>query len=679
MVTTSCTGKNSGFTPAEPTGVDSVLTPEIMWRLGRIGEFKVSPDKQTIVFTIKYTDIEADKNYVDIYTVPAAGGEITRLTNSADAKSQVGWRPDGQKITYLSSKRKNMQLWEMNPDGSEAHVVYNIKGDVKAYRYAPDMTHLLYVQRVKLDQNIKDLYPDLPKANARIETDLMYRHWNEWSDYSYNHVFVIGYKDGKTVGASTDIMDGERFHSPLMPFGGIEQIEWTADSKAVAYTCKKLVGKASALSTNSDIYLYSLADSTTRNLTEPNAGYDTNPSFSADGRFMMWLSMIHDGFESDKNRLMLMDLQSGQRRDLTAYADLTVASYCLADDARTAWFIANDKGTDCLYSVDIESGKIKQLSKGLFDYTAIEDGGNSLIASRMSMCAPDEIFAVDKSTGEAVNLSNVNAKALEHIQMGRMEQRWINTTDEKQMHTWVIYPPDFDPKKKYPALLYCQGGPQSTVSQFWSLRWNFQLMAANGYIVVAPNRRGLPGFGQEWNDQISGDYGGQCMLDYLSAIDSLKAEPYIDENRLGAVGASFGGYSVMWLAGNHEKRFKAFIAHCGIFNFDIMNVTTEELFFEQWDMKGMFWEYDNEAAMKSFAQSPHLFVNKWDTPILVIHGEQDFRIPYTQGMAAFNTAVMKDIPAEFLYFPDECHWVLRPQNSILWHREFYKWLDKWLK
>lgn len=683
MIAAACTPSNNNntktFTPTDIEVTNGRLTPEIMWHLGRVGDPQLSPDKKQIVFTITYTDIAEDKSFADIYIMPSEGGAPKRLTETTENEYQIGWRPDGQKITFLATKSKEPQLWEMDPDGSNVKQVTDIEGGIDSYLYSPDMKHVAFTQRVKLDKTVNEIYPDLPKANARIETDLMYRHWNEWADYKYSHVFIIDYNNGKANGSCIDIMEGERYHSPLMPFGGIEQIAWTPDGKKLAYTCKKLTGKASALSTNSDIYLYNIENKTTSNLTEPNKGYDINPTFSADGARMFWLSMEHDGYESDKNRLMMLDLASGERKDLTENIDITVASYCLSNDNDNIWFIANSKGCDEVFEINISTNEIKQLTYDKADYISVADCGNQLIATRMSMSMPSEIFTIDKQKGEAKNISNVNTKTLAKIEMGNIEERWITTTDNKQMHTWVIYPPHFDASKKYPTLLYCQGGPQSTVSQFWSLRWNLELMAANDYIVVAPNRRGLPGFGKEWNEQISGDYGGQCMKDYLSAIDAISKEPFVDAEHLGAVGASFGGYSIYWLAGNHQKRFKAFIAHCGIFNFDIMNVTTEEMFFEYWDMKGAFWEYSNPAAMKSFSQSPHLFVNNWDTPIMVIHGEKDFRIPYTQGMAAFNTAVLKDIPAEFLYFPDECHWVTKPQNSILWHREFYKWLDKWLK
>lgn len=685
-MTLSCTTQQSKVTSAEEHILSvsealttDIMTPETMWNMGRIGTPALSPDGKTLAFTITYTDIAEDKNITDIYTLSIEGGKPQRVTTTEANEAQVGWLPDGSAITYLSAESGKTQLWQIQSNGTEALQLTDISEGIDMYAFSPDMAQLLYVKRVKLDTTIHDIHPDLPKANARIETDLMYRHWNAWSDNSYNHIFVTPFAKGKKSSDGMDIMEGEKYHSPLMPFGGIEQITWTPDGQYIAYTCKKLTGMASAKSTNSDIYLYRIVTGETKNLTEGNMGYDMNPQFSADGKYMFYQSMERDGYESDKNRLMVLDMTTGERRDLTAKSELSVATFAIEADGKAAWFIADHHAKENIYNIDVATGEIKQLTNDICDYTAVIAGNDKLIATRMSMSAPTEIYAIDKTSGESKALTDINRPIFDKLCMGNVEERWIETTDGKKMLTWVIYPPHFDKNKKYPAILYCQGGPQSTVSQFWSLRWNMQLMASNGYIIVAPNRRGLPGFGIEWNEQISGDYGGQNMKDYLSAIDILSAEPYVDETRLGAVGASYGGFSIYWLAGNHEKRFKTFISHCGIFNFDQMYATTEEVFFVDWDLKGAFWEYDNPEAMKSYKASPHLFVNNWDTPIMVIHGEKDFRIPYTQGMAAFNTAKMKGLEAQFLYYPEECHWVNRPQNSILWHREFKKWLDKWLK
>lgn len=652
-----------------------IMTPEVLWSFGRLSEVALSPDGSTVVYGVTYTNISENKSYTDLYTVPAKGGEVKQITNTKFNEAQPGWRPDGQKITFLSSESGSMQLWEMNIDGSARKQITDVEGGISAYLYSPDMKQLAYIKTVKLDQTVNDLYPDLPLANARIEDDLMYRHWDSWHDYTYNHLFIAPYSEGSLITSGKDIMEGERFDSPMKPFGGMEQIAWSPDSKSIVYTCKKLVGRDYAFSTNSDLYLYNIETGLTENLTEGMMGYDQNPIFSPDGSKLIWESMERDGYEADKNRLFLMDMASREKKDLTASFDHNIASPVWDREKPYIWFVSNVSATEQIHAIDLQTGEITKVTEGMQDFVQVLNAGDILIAVRMSISSPSEIYSIDLASGTATNISNINTPVLSQLTLGDVEERWVKTTDGKDMLVWVIYPPHFDPSKKYPAILYCQGGPQSGVSQFWSLRWNFQMMAANGYVVIAPNRRGLPGFGTEWNEQISGDYGGQNMKDYLSAVDALSKEPFIDETRLGAVGASYGGFSVYWLAGNHNKRFKAFIAHCGIFNSDMMYTTTEEMFFVDWDMKGPYWKHPN----KQYSASPHLFADKWDTPILVIHGEKDFRIPYTQGMAAFNAARIQDIPARFLFFPEENHWVLSPQNGILWQREFAGWLNKWLK
>ena len=667
------------FTAPEITLSGDRLTAETLWSFTRIGQTKVSPDGKQILFTITNSNIAEDRNSTDLCVMPTVGGDIQRITDTPENEFEINWRPDGQKITFLSAKTGDVQLYEMNADGSSMQQITNIEGGVESYLYAPDMTHLAIIKRIKMDQTPNDLYPDLPKAKARIYDDLMYRHWDHWADYSYNHVWIMPYHEGAITGAQTDIMAGERFDSPMQPFGGIEQVAWHPNGQQLIYTSKKLNGKAAAFSTNSDLYLYDLKTQTTTNLTDGMPGYDMNPAFSPDGAWLAWESMARDGYEADKVRLMQMNLESKQIADLSANFDQNVHGVSYAADGKSIWFISNDKGTEQIHNYNIQSATFAKITNGTFDYNSFDPTGEKIIATRVSMSHPADIYAVDKTNGESTNLSNINEKTLGQLEFGKVEERWIKTTDNKDMLTWVIYPPHFDPTKKYPTLLYCQGGPQSTVSQFWSLRWNFQMMAANDYIIVAPNRRGLPGFGQTWNEQISGDYGGQNMKDYFSAIDALAQEPFVDKDHLGAVGASYGGFSVYWLAGNHNKRFKAFVSHCGIFNFEQMYATTEESFFVNWDLKGNYWDKTNATAMRSYDNSPHKFVQNWDTPILVIHGEKDFRIPYTQGMGAFNTARMKGIPARFLCFPEENHWMTKPQNAILWQREYFRFLDEYLK
>ena len=651
------------------------LTPEILWSYGRLGSVSVSPDNKQVVYTVSYTNIKENRSYSDIYIVPVSGGEHTKLTNTKTNEYDAAWRPDGKKIVFLSAESGEMQLWEINSDRSGRRQISNVPEGISGYKFSPDMKHIAYSKPVKLDKSVNDIYPDLPMANARIDDDLMYRHWDSWHDYHYNHIFIAPYNETIPFTSGKDILEGERFDAPMKPFGGMEQIDWSPNGKQLAYTCKKLTGKDYAFSTNSDIYLYNIELGETENLTNGMLGYDMNPVFSPDGKLMAWESMERDGYEADKNRLFVMNMETREKKDYTANFDQNVIHPVWDNDGDFLWFTSNQHGTKQIYLLDIENGGISKITEGIHDFTSVYHAGDYLVATRVSMSNPSEIFSVNLKDNAIQNISRINENLQQQLKMGEVEQRWVKTTDNKQMLVWVIYPPDFDPTKKYPALLYCQGGPQSDLSQFWSYRWNFQIMAANDYIIVAPNRRGLPGFGQEWNEQISGDYGGQNMKDYLSAIDNVAKEPFVDENRLGAVGASYGGYSVFWLAGNHDKRFKAFISHCGIFNQDMMYSTTEESFFVNWDMPGAYWE----RPLKSYEFSPHRFVGNWDTPLLVIHGGKDFRIPYTQGMGAFNTARMKDIPARFLFFPEENHWVLSPQNGILWQREFFRWLDRWLK
>jgi dipeptidyl aminopeptidase/acylaminoacyl peptidase len=667
------------YVPETPVLQSDVMTPEVLWSFGRIGNVELSPDGNTVLLGITYFHIEENKSYRELYTIPAKGGKMERITDTAVNESGARWRPDGKKIGFLSDKSGDTQLWEMAPDGTGAVQVSKIEGGISGFKYSPNQQHIFYTKTVKLDNDIHDLFPDMPKANARLEDDLMYRHWDSWHDYTYNHIFVAEYGEGE-ITSGIDIMDSEKFDSPDKPFDGLDQVNWSPDGKKIVYSCKKLSGKAYSLSTNTDLYLYNLETRETENLTAENKGYDKYPNFSPDGKWLAWTSMARDGYEADQTRLFVMDLESRQKTSYSENWEQNASSLSWSNDSKSIYFISDIHATDEIYRLDLADGKINRLTDGVHNYqSVVETAGGKLLAQKMSMSLPTELHLVDPSTGNDVALTSVNEGILDQLEMGKVEERWIKTVDNKDMLTWVIYPPHFDPNKKYPTILYCQGGPQGTVSQFWSYRWNFQMMAANGYIVVAPNRRGLPGFGMEWLEQISKDYGGLNIHDYFSAINNLAKEPFVDETRLGAVGASYGGFSVNYLAGHHEGRFKAFISHCGIFNFDQMYVTTEEMWFENWDIGGPFWEKNNSAAQRSYSFSPHLFVEKWDTPILVIHGEKDFRIPYTQGMGAFNAAVLRDIPAQFLYFPEEGHWVNSAQNGIVWQRVFKNWLDKWLK
>ncbi|WP_290457136.1 S9 family peptidase, partial [uncultured Muribaculum sp.] len=559
--------------------------------------------------------------------------------------------------------------------GNNRKCVSNVENGVNGFLISPDEKHVVMIANVKYTKTAQDVYPDLPKASGRIIDDLMYKHWDEWVT-EIPHPF-LGDFDGNSVTNVYDIMQDEPYEAPMKPFGGVESFAWSPDSKQLIYVSRKKAGMEYALSTNSDLYLYDLDSKTTKNITEGMMGYDTNPVYSPDGKYVAWLSMEHDGYESDKNRIFVMDCATGEKTDLTANWDYTVDAISWAPDSRFLYFLACRDGVKPMFSIGLD-GTVSVVAQGTCDYDCIaplSDG--RVITMHHSMIAPNEIYSV--KDGEVTQLTEVNKELLDQVTMPTVKQEMVPTTDGKEMLTWVILPPNFDESKKYPAVLYCQGGPQQAVSQFWSYRWNFAVMASHGYVIIAPNRRGLPGFGTEWNAQISGDYGGQNMRDYLSAVDYMKEKPYIDGEHIGAAGASYGGFSVYWLAGNHDKRFACLIAHAGIFNTESQYLETEEMWFANWDLGGPFWDKSNAVAQRSFANSPHKFVDKWDTPILITHGEYDFRILASQGMMAFNAARLRGVPAEMLIFPDENHWILKPQNAVLWQRVFFRWLDHWLK
>jgi len=653
------------------------MTPEVLWSFGRVAGMQVSPDGQRVLYSVSYYSIPENKGNSELFVMNADGSDKKQITKTATREASAKWMNDNKTIAFLSSETGKMQLWKMKDDGSNRTQITNREEGINDFSFSPDESKLLFVADVKYGERTVDKYPDLPKASGVIVNDLMYKHWDEWVQ-TVPHPFVADFIDGKLEN-EIDVLKDEPFESPMKPFGGIEQLAWSPDGKAVAYTCRKKTGKEYALSTNSDIYFYNLESKKTENKTIGMMGYDQNPVFSPDGNWLAWESMERDGYEADKNRLFLMDLKTGEKREISAKFDQNSTGLSWTADSKSIYFVSCWHALTQIYRADIASNEITQITKGVHDYSAVTPTNEKLFGVKHSMSKPDEIYAIDLKSGKETELSFENKEILAQLKMGKVEERWITTTDNKQMLTWVVYPPNFDPKKKYPTLLFCEGGPQSTVSQFWSYRWNLQLMAANDYIIVAPNRRGLPSFGMEWLEQISGDYGGQNMLDYFSAIDALAKEPYVNKEKLGCVGASYGGFSVYWLAGHHNKRFKAFLSHDGMFNLPQQYLETEEMWFVNWDLGGAYWDKTNAIAQKSYANSPHLFVDKWDTPILVIHGEKDYRILASQGMAAFNAAVLRGVPAEMLIFPDENHWVLQPQNGILWQRTYYAWLDKWLK
>ncbi len=658
---------------------DGKLSPEVLWSFGRIGEVSVSPDGKKILYTLTYYSIEQNKGNAEVYTMNTDGSDVKRLTTTASSEWNVIWNPAGDKIGFIYADESGVNIYEMDPDGGNRRAVSEFKeGDLEGFEYSPDGKKILYVRAVPKIDKFAKLKEGLDKTTGRINDDLAYRHWDQWVD-AVPQPFVADF-DGKKIGEGINLLEGTEFESPMRPWGGMEQLAWSPDSKTVAYTCRKKTGKDYAFSTNSDIYLYNLETKQTENISEGMMGYDQNPVFSPDGKMIAWESMERDGYEADKIRLMVYDITKKKAEYFTPDFDQNVGGLKFSADNKWIYFVSDYHAVDNIYKISLEDKAIKQITSGVHDYTSVNFAENGiLVGEQMSMSHPNEIWAVNEQTKEQKKISACNDELMAKVKWGNVEERWLTATDGKDLHTWVIYPPDFDSTKKYPTLLYCEGGPQSTVSQFWSYRWNFQIMAAHGYIVVAPNRRGLPGFGQAWNEQISGDYGGQCMKDYLTAIDALCEESYVDKDRLGAVGASFGGFSVYWLSGHHDKRFKCFIAHNGMFNLEQQYLETEEMWFVDWDLGGAYWDKGNKVAQRSYANSPHLFVDRWDTPLMVIHSEFDFRIVASQGMAAYNAAVIRGIPARYLYFPDETHWVLKPQNGVLWQRNFFDWLDTWLK
>ena len=654
------------------------ITPEILFSLARISDAKLSPDGKKVLYGATFISVEQNKGNRELFVMNTDGSNKKQLTRTAQSEQNAVWIKGGSLIAFLSNESGSSQLWTMEADGSNRKQASDYDGGINAFVFSPDETKILFISDIKYGQRTTDLYPDLPQASGRVISDVMYKHWDEWVE-SIPHPYVASFANGKMANEAKDIMEGEPYECPMKPFGGISDLAWSADGKTIAYASRKKEGLAYSVSTNSDIYLYDLNSGKTKNLTEGMMGYDTNPRFSADGKKIAWISQERDGYESDKKRLFVADLNTGDKTYLTDNFDYNVDAFQWKEGTNDAfYFIACKHAVTHIWEMDAKKN-ITPLTSGQYDYVDMDEKAGQMIAIRQSMEHPAEIFAINTANGNATEISFENKAITDQLATGKSVSRWVKTTDGKEMLVWVIYPPHFDKNKKYPALLYCQGGPQSTVSQFWSYRWNFQMMAANDYIIVAPNRRGLPGFGQEWLEQISGDYGGQNMKDYFAAIDEVAKEPYVDADRMGAVGASYGGFSVYWLAGHHEKRFKAFIAHAGIFNLEQQYLETEELWFANWDMGGNYWDKTNAIAQKTYANSPHLFVNKWDTPILVTHGEHDYRISATQGMSAFNAARIKGVPAEMLIFPNENHWIAQPQNGVLFQRIFFRWLDKWLK
>lgn len=657
------------------------MTPEMLWSLGRVSIDDVSANGDTVLYGVKYYDVEENTGIRQLYLwIENNGTPRTFQLTKEDKSVYNGLILPGLKIGFLKAGR----WYVMGSDGSEAVKKSQVEGSITIVKYSSTYSRVLYVKDVKVYSDMQDKYPEYTKANVLSYDKLNYMHWDHFEDANASHIFYSDANKDFSFSEGSDIMEGEVFESPVQPFGGAEQMNWSPDASSIAYTCKKMDGLEYATSTNSDIYVYDIGSKITENISEGMLGYDMAPIFSPDGSRLAWLTMKEAGNEADKNRIVIKDLSTGKQLELTKNYPETVNSFIFSPDGKDVQFLSPTKATVQFFSITIPK-KIKASSKvfyrpittGDHNYTSLFSSDHAIFGTRQDMNRANEVYRVDLVTGKTDMLSDANGKTYQVVPKSKIEKRWVKTTDNKEMLTWVIYPPDFDPNKKYPALLYCQGGPQSTVSQFYSFRWNFQIMAAKGYIVIAPNRRGLPSFGEGWNAEISLDWGGQAMRDYLSAVDSLVKEPFIDENRVGAIGASYGGYSVFYLAGIHEGRFKTFISHDGVFDFAGMYGSTEELFFPNHEWGGAPWDKPQPESYTKF--SPNLFVDKWDTPILIIHGMKDYRVPFGQSQYAFQAAQVRGIPSKFLIFPDENHWVLTPQNSLIWYNEFYSWLDKYLK
>ena len=672
---------NNALTDAEKEA--GILTAEVMWKMGRIGSQTLSPDGSKLIYTLTEYNMTENRGLTTLVLRDMTSGEEVRLTDNYSSNTAPQWL-DNETIAFMSNRTGEMQVWAMDCNGDNVKQVTDIAGGIEGFGIAGD--HAFYTKRVEVAKlKGSNKYEDMDKSKVRIYDDLMVRHWDYWDDGSYLHVFAADYQDGKIVNGKDVIGADAAYDSPLAPYFDTAEITLSPDGSLLAYTCKPLTGVEYALSTDSDIFLYNFATEETRNLTKEAAkttddkfvGYDKYPVFSPDGTKIAFRSQRRPGNEADQQRLWVFDLNTNECTYITRGQDYCVTEV-VWDGNDAMYFVLPWRGTHQVAHIDL-NGNMKAITAGNHDINNFTFAAGKIVANMNTISKAVELYDVNLETGELTQLTDVNREIYDNIKMGEVQERWITTTDGKKMLTWVILPPNFDPTKKYPTLLYCQGGPQSTVSQFWSYRWNFQLMAAQGYVIVAPNRRGCPSFGQEWTDQISGDYSGQNIKDYLAAIDEVSKEPWVDVDHRGCVGASYGGYSTYYLAGVHEGRFKAFIAHCGIFNFESMYGHTEELFFVTNDYGGAYWETDNATAMRSYANSPHKKVANWDSPIMIITGEKDYRIPYSQSLEAFTAARVQGLDARLVSFENEAHQVFQPQNSVVWNREFFSWLDKYLK
>jgi dipeptidyl aminopeptidase/acylaminoacyl peptidase len=643
------------------------LTSELLWQLGRVALEDVSPDGNQLLFAVQRYELSANTSSRVIYRYDLSQDRYWTISPAGRLATDAAFRPGSSEIGYLLDG----QLRIVEPDGSNDRLL--LEAPVNGYRFAPDGKSVLLSRDVRHDRSTADLNPDLPKTSGRLIDGLFYRHWKSWHDYQYSNLFLYSLPENQSVGEAREVMR-EPYDSPLQPFGGMEQVAWSPDGKWIVYTCRKLSGTAAAQSTNSDLYAFEVESGRVINFTADLPGYDLDPIFSPDGNYLAWTSMEAGGYESDKTRLMMLDLRTNLRSDLTENWDYEANHPQWSADSKSIFFLSSTDFTYQVHEIRLSTREIRKMTDGQHDYTSLKVAGSQLFTTRVAMDQPAEIYHINAVNGQVRQLTRETDPLWKSVQKGKVERRTLTTSDGKAMNAWVVFPPGFDAKKSYPALVLCQGGPQSALSQGFSYRWNLQLMAANDYVVIAPCRRGMPGAGKAWNDAIQGDWGGQPMQDLLTAADYIAAEPGINPRRIVAAGASFGGFSVYWLAGNHKNRFNAFIAHCGIFNLESFFTETEELWFANHDLEGAYWQTPRPRAYEA---SPHLFVKNWDKPLLIIHNELDFRIPVTQGMQAFQAAQLRGIPSQLLYFPDEGHWMSKPQNSVLWQRTFFGFLEKW--
>jgi dipeptidyl aminopeptidase/acylaminoacyl peptidase len=656
-----------------------VFDAEALWQLNRLGSEVVNPGGTHIIYRSSNYDLSQGvsnpKSFNRFNLVTTKDKSIQLLPGSEFILGNIQWINDNEFYCFAKVDGIKQIIRRSITGTSFSQLSISTAEQIEEFKVSANGEYLVAVQTVSNRKNVSHKHPDLKTAEAYISDELMYRHWDEWDNGDRKQLFLYSISNNQLASSAINLLSGTDYHGVLMPFGGLENVVFHPDNNSILYVSKKLSGTAAALSTNSEIYQFIINSQQTVNLTNGYKGYDTHPLYSPDGKSFAWLSMARDGFEADKNDIILRG-EDGNDINLTKQIDLTVEHFVWSEDGKKIYFLATIEATVQLFELDIKKREHRQITTGFHNYTSLHQRGKSIYAMRQSMLHPNELFEVDIKTGKGAEITDENGAYLSEFGRPQIEKRWVKTTDGKNMLTWVILPPNFDENKKYPALLYCQGGPQSAVSQFFSFRWNFRLMASQGYVIIAPNRRGLPGFGQEWNDAISKDWGGQAMQDYLSAVDAVKTAKYIDEKRIGAVGASYGGYSVYYLAGMHEGRFKSFISHCGLYNLTSWYGSTEELFFANWDIGGAYW--DPKLKDDYIKHSPHTNVDKWDTPILVIHGGKDYRVPDTQGLEAFQAAQLRGIKSRLLYFPNENHWVLNLHNSILWHRTFYGWLKETL-